>query len=257
MALQLTPPALAVTALPLAKPALATISGLSYADGTPVAAGDVSLVGVFAFRGASGAGEIWDGAARRWRATPSDSEIMTLQPLVALPQQGVSGTWSATLVGIGQKDAAGNNVYDAATGGTPRYYLRAFAQASRAGAPDSGLSAPTAAFTFVDTLANKRFVTEFDTPTTEPDAAHRVRLLLKSDALEPAGYVEIRSQPGFEVEIANCDAAGNALAKVLLSADGAIHLLPASGARVVIESDLETNRILYAPFGGGPKQWLA
>jgi len=43
---------------------------------------------------------------------------------------------------------------------------------------------------------------------------------------------------------------------VLLRADGEIHLMPASGSRVIVDGDLETNRVLYAPAGGGSKVWL-
>jgi hypothetical protein len=143
-----------------------------------------------------------------------------------------------------------------ASAGNPQYYLRAFARAKRSGTDQTGLSTPSAAFTFFDESANSRFKTTFDTPTTKPDAAHVVRMQLKGDALQTAGYLEIRTQPGFEVEIANCDPSGSPLAKMVLRANGEIHLLPATGARVVVEGDLETNQILYAPSGGGPKVWL-
>ena len=256
MALNIPPPTLPATTLPLSKPVVATLTGLKYADGAPVAAGDVSSIGMFAFRGPPGGGEIWDEGARKWSPIPANDAIMALKPFVGMPKDGSTASWNATLVAIGQTDAAGAKVYAAASGGTPQYYLRAFARAKHNGSDQTGLSAPTSAFTFVDPGANARFTTQFDTPDTQPDSAHRVRMLLKGDALQTAGYLEIRSQPSFEVEIANCDASGNTLAKVLLRANGEIHLMPANGARVIVESDLETNRILYAPFGGGPKVWL-
>ena len=83
-----------------------------------------------------------------------------------------------------------------------------------------------------------------------------MRMLLKGDGLQPAGYLEIRAKPNFEVEIANCDPDGNVLAKMLLMASGEIRLTPAASARVVIDGDAETNRLLYAPAGGGAKRWL-
>jgi hypothetical protein len=239
----------------LAKPVAASLSGLKYPDGGAVAVADVGLIGVFAFRGASAAEQMWDEAARRWRPTPSDNDIMNLKPLPATAASGGGAAWTATLVAIGQKDSAGADVYVAASGGSPKYYLRAFARARRAGSDQSGLSVPTAAFTFADDSVNNRFTTKLDNPP-QLDSAHVVRMQLKSDALLPAGYLEIRSQPGFEVEIANCDAAGVALAKFLLRSNGEIHLTPGAGARIVLDGDVETGRVLYQPGGGGPKQWL-
>jgi hypothetical protein len=81
--------------------------------------------------------------------------------------------------------------------------------------------------------------------------------MLKSDSMQPAGYIEIRALPSFELEIANCDASGNALAKVVLQSNGQIHLTPASGQTVVIDGDVETSRIHYQPAAGGAKVWLA
>ncbi len=256
MALSISPPTLPGATLPLSKPAIATLAGVAFADGSAVAPADVSAIGVFAFRGPPGGGQIWDDAAKAWSPIPADAQIMSLKPLVATPKNGGGATWTATLVAIGQKDAGGADAYAAASGGNPQYYLRAFARAKRNGSDQTGLSTPSAAFTFVDDSANSRFTTTFDTPSTKPDSAHVVRIQLKGDALQTAGYVEIRAQPGFEVEIANCDAAGNPLARMVLRSNGAIHLLPAGGARVIVEGDLETNRILYAPAGGGPKVWL-
>jgi hypothetical protein len=50
--------------------------------------------------------------------------------------------------------------------------------------------------------------------------------------------------------------AGNPLARVQLLANGDIRLTPGGGARVLIDSDVEINRLRYSPSGGGPKQWL-
>jgi hypothetical protein len=125
------------------------------------------------------------------------------------------------------------------------------------GAQEITLSGPSPAFSFFDAAANSRFVTQFDTPTTAPDSAHKVRMQLKGDAMQPAGYLEIRAQPNCELEVANCDANGNVIARVLLRASGEIRLTPAPGSKVVIEGDAETQRLFYAPAAGGAKRWLA
>jgi hypothetical protein len=240
----------------LEKPFVASLAAPNYSDGSTASASEVTALGALIFRGAPGSAEVWDDAQKSWRAALSDNDLIQLKPVAGVVKDG-NPPWQATLVGVGQKDSAGNGVYAAASGGTPTYFMRAVAKATRAGAADSGLSPPSPSFTFTSSSANARFSASFDTPDTQPDAAHKVRMALKSDAMQPVGYIEIRSLPSFEVEIANCDASGNALAKILLQASGEIHLTPASGQRVVIESDIETNRILYSPAGGGSKVWLA
>lgn len=237
---------------PLAKPLVLKIQDVKLSDGTPAGEGDVASAGVFVLRGSPGAAEFFDESQKSWRAVASDEALKELQPTVAVFK---GGAWEATFVGIGKKDAGDADAFAVASGGAPTYFVRALVKA-KAGPQDSALSAPSAAFTFIDEAANSRFVTQFDTPGTKPDAAHKVRMQLKGDALQAAGYLEIRAQPSFELEIANCDAAGNVLAKVLLLASGEIRLTPAAGSKVIIEGDAETQRIFYAPDGGGAKRWL-
>jgi hypothetical protein len=256
MALSIPPPTLPGTILPLMQPMNAVLTGLKYPDGSIVAAAEPSAIGVLVFRGSPGTAEVWDEGQRQWRAAPDEGDLLKLKPLVAIANPGTPPSWTAMLVAVGQQDSMNAPVYSVASGGAPSYYLRAFAKAQRAGASEEGLSVPSPSFTFVDASAKARFTVQFDTPTTLPDAATSVCLQLKNEALQPAGYFKIRTQPGFEVEIANCDPGGNPLARVLLRANGEIHLSPGTGARVVLDGDLETNRILYAPAGGGGKQWL-
>lgn len=252
--LNLAAPTLPGPTVALEKPVVATLSAPKFSDGTLAAPADVTSMGVFAFRGTPGSAQVWDDGLKSWRAIASDNDLMQLKPLAAAPKDGV---WQATLVGIGQKDSAGADVYAAAAQGGPQYFLRALARTKHADSQDSGLSPASAPFTFTTSTGNSRYTVAFDTPDTKPDAAHKARMLLKSDAMQPAGYIEIRALPSFEVEIANCDANGNALARVLLQSNGDIHLTPAWGQRVIIDSDVETGRIFYAPYGGGAKVWLA
>jgi hypothetical protein len=209
---------------------------------------------VLAFRGTPGSAQVWDDGQKIWRAAASDNDLVGLKPLAAAPKDG---SWQTTIVAIGQQDSAGADVYTAASGGAPQYFLRAVATTKHGGNRDSGLSAASAPFSFTSSAAQLRYTLAFDRPDTKPDAAHKARMTLKSDAMQPAGYIEIRALPSFEVEIANCDSTGNALATVRLQSNGDIHLIPASGQRVVIDGDAETGRILYAPAGGGAKLWLA
>jgi hypothetical protein len=251
--LNVSAPALPSSTTALEKPLVATLAAPKFADGTAAAAHEVTTIGVLAFRGTPGSAQVWDDGSKTWRSVPSDIDLMRMKPLAGAPKDGA---WQATLVGIGQKDAAGADVYVVAAGGTPQYFLRTLAKTKRGTASDSGLSGASQAFTFTSSVANTRYTLTFDTPDTKPDAAHKARMLLKSDTMKPAGYIEVRALPSFEVEIANCDFSGNPLAKVLLQSNGEIHLMPASGQRVVIDGDVETGRILYAPAGGGAKVWV-
>jgi hypothetical protein len=201
-------------------------------------------------------GELWDQTSKAWRPALSDETLKQAKPIVAVFKPAASPAWQATFVAIGQKDSADVDAFSAAVNGSPGYFVRALVKAKRGGIEETALSPASAPFTFVDPNANARFTTQFDTPTTKSNEAHKVRMLLKGDGLQPAGYLEIRAKPNFEVEIANCDPDGNVLAKVLLMASGEIRLTPAASARVVIDGDAETNRLLYAPAGGGAKRWL-
>lgn len=250
-------PTLPSAAVSIVKPMLLTVTDVKLADGSVAADSDVAVAGVLVFRGAPGVADLWDEAQKTWRPAPAEEVLKKTKPIVAVFKPGTAPAWQATLVAIGQKDSADADAFNAAVNGSPRYFVRAVVKAKRGGMEETALSPASASFTFVDPSVNARFATQFDTPTTKSDEAHRVRILLKGDGLQPAGYLEIRAQPNFEVEIANCDAAGNVLAKVLLVASGEIRLTPAASARVVIDGDAETNRLLYAPVGGGAKRWLS
>jgi hypothetical protein len=247
-------PAVPSPTLPLEKPLSITLAGLTFGDGSALGASDSAAIGVLVFRGSPGTAEVWDDARKSWRPTPPDNQLLSLKPVTAVAK---NGAFTATLVAVGQKDSAGDDVFTVAAGGVPSYFMRAVAKARHAGEEESGQSPPSPAFTFTSSAENARFAASFDTPSTKPDEAHKVRLQLKGDAMQPAGFIEIRALPSFEVEIANCDSGGNTLARVVLQSSGEIHLTPAAGQRVVIDGDAETNRLLYAPAGGGAKHWLA
>jgi len=237
---------------PLTQPMKIAVKDVKLADGTAAAPADIASAGVLVFRGP---GEVWDEAQKKWVATPGDDQLLTLKPIVAAPSQEAPGQLEATLVAVGKKDAANADAFKPATGGSPNYFVRALVKTSRGGAADQGLSPPSGNFSFVDPAEKGRYQTQFDTPETKAEDATRVRMQLKRESMQSAGYLEIRSQPG-ELEIVNCDGAGNPLARVQLLANGDIRLTPGGGARVLIDSDVEINRLRYSPSGGGPKQWL-
>ena len=220
------------------------LNGLAFPDGAPVMANQAALVGVFVFRGS----EVWDEAGKSWRAAPADSELNVMSPIPA-PADGAG--WKATLVGVGPKDALGNDVYSAG----PIYRLRGIARAHRDGQDLVGLSPPSPDFSFASTRTNQRFIVGFDTLTTPPDQAQVVRLQLRDGGLVTAGYLEIRAA-GREIELASCDGAGVPRSTVVLRPDGSINLNPGAGQRVVIGGDVEVEHLLYRPLLGPVKKWL-
>ena len=156
--------------------------------------------------------------------------------------------WQGTLIAIGQKDKDGHDRFAKASGSEPRYRLRAYARFTREGIDYAGLSEPSDPIAFVSGLEKQRFVVEMTPDEKQPDT---VVLALKNASLAKAGYLKISTPGGQAIELASCDAAGNALAVVQLAADGSIRLRPAAGRKIVLEGDLEAQRIRYLPSGGG------
>lgn len=245
-------PSLPATQAPLTSPLKIRLAGIRRADGASSGEADVASAGVLVFRGSPGAAELWDDGAKAWKPAPPDDGLKQASPLLGVFEADGGPAWEATLVAVGLKDGAGADAYKAAEAGTPSYFVRGLVT----GDDGTTVSPPSPSFTFTDPASKSRFTTEFDTPSTKSEAAHRVRMQLKGDALQPAGWLEIRSTPAFELEIASCDGGGAVRARVLLAASGDIRLMPAPGARVIIDSDVETGRILYTPAGGGPKKTL-
>ncbi len=235
----------------LEKPVQLRLGPLRHPDGREVAASDVQNVGAFVYRVTGGGEEIWNESEQRWQAAPaSAADLDALTPIPFTAKPGEPMPWHGMLVAAGQKDKAGADRFTKAVNGTPRYRLRAYART----AGDTGSSSPSSDLTFVSGAENQRFAVSFDTAT--PRDCHRVRFGLKNDALANAGYVEIRASGGQEVEIANCDTNGAVLARVLLTADGEIHLEPKSGRSIVIAGTLEAEEIHYRPQNQTTKQYL-
>lgn len=238
----------------LEKPVKVTLGPLRYADGSAVAAADATKVGAFIYRNLGGADELWNDASKSWGAPVADAELAARSPLPLLASTDQPGSWQGTLVAVGIKDAAGADRFKKATGGTPRYRLRAFAQATRAGATSVGLSGFSSELQFVSAADNQRFTIGFDTATAKD--CNRVRFTLKNAAMVQTGFVEIRTTSGREIEIANCDGGGNVLARLLLGAAGEIRLEPAAGQAVILGGRLEAKEIRYLPHNQTVEQTL-
>jgi hypothetical protein len=239
----------------LEKPVTVRLPAVRYPDASEMSKDDVRTLGAFVYRGAAGSEEIWDEKNQAWAAVPSDDAgLAALTPVPLTPAEGAPAPWTGTLVAVGQKDKAGNPRYSKAEGGAPVYRLRAFAHAMRDGVEHRGVGAPSADLQFISGAENQRFALSFDTDTARD--AGRARFTLKDAALQPAGYVEIRAAGGREVEIANCAPSGAVLARITISSDGDIRLTPASGRQIILDGQLEAQRITYLPGSGAGRQTL-
>ncbi|HKA79630.1 MAG TPA: hypothetical protein VKD43_06325 [Xanthobacteraceae bacterium] len=251
--LQYDPPGAAAQ---LEKQVNVSLPDVTYADGQAATQDQLQKIGAFVYRVATlgGSEEIWNDAEQAWQPAATDAAALaTLTPIALAFKAGEAAPWQGMLVAAGQKDKQGAPRYAKAINGQPVYRLRAFAQFTRDGATATGVSAPTADLSFVSAIDNQRFGISFDTETAADCTL--ARLQIKHPGLQPAGFVELRAA-GPEIEIANCDAGGQPIARVLLTASGDIELHPAAGRKVIVQGDLEAERVRYLPAGGAVKQDL-
>ncbi|MBI3637981.1 MAG: hypothetical protein HY216_17435 [Candidatus Rokubacteria bacterium] len=242
----------------LESPVTVPLPPLTFPDGTPIGALDVAPAAFFVYRVASSGAppEVWNGATKGW--VPAGAEDVTFKPapLAFVPDDPFP--WQGLLVATGQKDASGQPVFAVATGGYPAYSVRAYVAARQAGVLYEGWSPASASLTFASVVAAAtappRFSPAFPAGQT-PQTATEVTLVLRNAALQPAGYLSIKSAGGGEVQLVACDAGGAPMSRIELDASGAIHFYP-TGSRVYVHGALETEEIYYRPSGGGGKQWL-
>ncbi|MCK0509719.1 hypothetical protein [Aromatoleum buckelii] len=231
------------------------LAPLAFADGTALAGDAIDRIGVHLYRAAAGADEIWNDAEQRWGPAPLDLDALApLPPLPLVFKAGAALPWQGILVAAGAKDRNGAPKIAKATGGNPRYRLRAFVEAHRDGGVYRGLSDPSADLVFASLADTQRFAVSLD--TGDAQTCERARLLLKDSALAAAGFVEIRANSGREVEIASCAPDGAVRARIVLLDNGDIRLQPAPGRSIVLAGPLDAEIIRYQPQGGGPKQEL-
>lgn len=253
--LTLPPPTLDTPAPTLEAPVNLTATPLYYDDGSAVTQDEAVTVGVFVYRVTGAGEELWNDATQAWGPVITDlTQLAARTPLALTLKAGAPAPWQGVLVGAGMTDAAGAPRYTAAAGGVPVYRLRIFAKAKRNGVDHLGLGPPCADFSFASASARRRFTIWFDTDDAETATVARVQL--KNSALAVAGYLEVRTNSGQEVEIVNCDAAGNPQAHVVLTAAGDVELRPAPNRQVTVAAPLYVDQLWYRPGGSGPYQQL-
>jgi hypothetical protein len=197
--------------------------------------------------------EVWNGAAGRWQASAEAVDAtLPLQPLTYAA--GETLPWRGILVGAGQP-----KLEAIAPGGPipfPQYAVRTLFAASRGGLEYRGLGPHSAGVRFAKMTDIMRVGLGMPAGQAPLDA-EALMIFLRDAALRTVGSVEIRLDGGTAaIEISNRDSAGSVRARVLLTAAGEIRLRPASGAKVVIEGDLEVGHVTYLPAAGGGPQPL-
>ena len=238
----------------LEKPVTVKLPPITYADGQAASQAQLQKIGAFVYRSKAGAEELWNEAQQAWQPSATDlATLATLTPIALAFKDGQPQPWQGLLVAAGQKDKDGAPRFAKAVNGEPAYRVRALAQFKRDGALAQALSAPSADLTFISTTENQRFAIALDTETAADCTVARIQL--KTGSLQPAAFIELRAS-GPELEIANCDASGQARARVVLTAAGDIELRPLAGRRVIVHGDLETEHLRYLPATGSVKQEL-
>jgi hypothetical protein len=209
------------TALAATKP-IAIACTPTFADGTPVAPPGVSRSAYVLFRQPAGAAlQAWSSAAKGWQAADPPPAGDPLAP-------GQVG-WSGLIVPVGQKDSAGNPVFDPAASAT--YSVACFfAATDSAGAEQTGASVRSTAFTVVDPSQDKRGGLELS--PEDASSATRVQLFLRDSSLTDRATVTLDAGSGYTVTLA----AGGAVVEL---SDSGIALSPAAGTTVRVSGQLE------------------
>jgi len=219
------------------------LPALRFADGAEATDGEAQKVGAYVYRYGAAGEELWNETEQRWTSPLADPGA--LPPLALSYKAGDPFPWQGKLIAIGLKDKDDKPRFAKAQNGEPRYRLRAYARFKHGGAEYAGLSAVSPELAFVSAKDNQRFAVVMD--PDDPQQTEVVTIQLKNASLAAAGYLELRTRGGQQVEIASCDATGTKLASVRLAADGTIHL---EGKKVILNCDLETRRIRYLSSDG-------
>jgi hypothetical protein len=230
----------------LEQPVEVKLAALHFPDGAEATDAEAQVVGAYVYRVSSAGEQLWNEKEQSWTDAPDD--LSALPPLALQYKAGDALPWRGLLVAIGMKDKDGNDRFAVASGSEPRYRLRAYGRFKRDDGDYAGLSVPSAEISFVSAADSRRFSIDMQ---PDPDTAQEVTLVLKNASLAKAGYVKISTTGGQVVEIGNLDPSGAPLALVQLAADGSILLQPAAGKKIVLQGDLEAQRIRYQPSGGG------
>jgi hypothetical protein len=210
-------------ALSGAKPITLTCPAVTLADGSALQPQAATRSAYVLYRRPAGSVlQAWDSAAKTWReAEPAPAG----DPLFR--QDGV---WKAIVVPIGQKDAAGNPLFDPAA--SAQYSFACFFTATdAAGATQTGASARSGDFAVVAPGQDDRGGIAIS--PDDPKHATRVELFLRDASLTDRASVVLDSDGGgYSITVATAGA-------VVELTQGGITLTPATGSTVRVDGRLE------------------
>lgn len=228
------------------------LAPVRYPDGRAVADEEVRQVGTLVHRSLHGGVHVWNEHEQAWiTPPPSIAGYAALRPLPLAFHPDRMPPWHGLLIAQTAHDISRGLHFEPDTIGAG-YHLRAWMRAVRDGVEYLGLSEPSDELRFGAPRPDwARFRIE-----TEPRSrywANRARILLDHSTRRPAGYLEIRANGATggnpEVEIANCTTSGTVLAKILLKADGGLHLTSPGNIRLTpAGGDVRVDGTLHADF---------
>ncbi len=239
------------------KPVEIRLAPAKFPDGSLLSGKELISAGFLMYRQllAGAPLEVWDAGRREWRPEAGiQQHDLQAQALAFMEKDPLP--WQGLLVALGQTDQAGQEQFSRQVAGFPRYNFRARFTSRREGQEFKGLSSPSPSLSF-GSLTDQNRAGIAIVPDGKPVDATLVRLFLRDAQMLEIGAFEIfASSSGAEVQIRSHPAGGAPGAVIRLLPNGEIRLEPATGQRVVVNSDLETERITYRPAGGGAKQTL-
>jgi hypothetical protein len=230
------------------QPVEVRLAAVQFPDGSPFMPKDMVSAGFLVYRqsGPAASLDVWDTDGKAWRLE-SAARLDDLQAQAMAYKEGDPLPWLGLLVALGQKDGAGKDLFEGQPSGFPRYGFRARFVGRRGQEQLKGLSPPSAFVGFAK-ISDQNQAGLAIQPDGPPKDATEVQLFLRNASRQEIGSLLIKADGGSAViEITNFTAGGTPLAQMALLSTGEIQLKPGNGKKVIIEGDLETNRISYVP----------
>jgi hypothetical protein len=206
-----------------AKPITLTCPAVTFADGSAVEPQQATRSAYVLYRQPAGSLlQAWDSVAKTWRgADPAPAGDTLFQQ---------DGAWKGIVVPIGQKDAAGNPVFDPAA--SAAYSFACFFDATdAAGTAQTGASPRSGTFTVAEPGQDHRGGIAIS--PDDPAQATRVELFLRDASLADRATVVLDTDSsGWSITL-------TAAGAVVELTRGGIALTPAAGNTVRVNGELE------------------
>ncbi len=214
----------------LEKPIQVLCGSVTRPNAGPLLPEHAAAAGLVAYRQitASSGRETWRHDTKEWvSGSPEPTELKPL-PFFFLPDDPTF-PWQGLVVAAGQKDKDGNDQFEPAVGGFPRYHFRAFFLQKNADVPSNnpsfGISAPTPDIQFINLLDRLRAGIRVD-HGKKPENADEVHLFLRDASLQSLGSLSIKNvgnNAQIEMRKEATGSASDAIVRIM--ANGSIDIL--------------------------------